>query len=208
VTNVPSSAAAQYYVTDVTLTNANFVQLLLMIKVDDGVIVRVNGVEVARANMPFGTPTNTTTAWSPKTGTPGSSWMRVPSSMLVVGTNRISAEVHQASASNDVDGYFDMSLTALVANGDVTPPSIGATTFDSISRTAINVNWPTATDNAEIAYYEVKRNGVVISIRPSWTRSYYDQQLAAATTYAYVVTAVDSNGNRTSAPSANATTLP
>lgn len=64
---------------------------------DDGVVIYVNGVEVARQNMPTGTITHTTFATAPlRTSVANASpvVVEVPTSLLVDGTNVISAETH------------------------------------------------------------------------------------------------------------------
>jgi hypothetical protein len=80
---------------------------------DDGAVVYVNGVEVARDNMPAGTVDYTTLA-------AGGRWNNaesavrvfvVPTSALRIGNNVVAVEVHQDSA-NSSDLSFDAAFAA------------------------------------------------------------------------------------------------
>lgn len=79
---------------------------------DDGVVVYVNGTEVGRANMPAGavSPTMFASA-APRTASATPLTVTVPPSLLVAGTNTVSAEVHLNYRSTP-DASFDLSLTA------------------------------------------------------------------------------------------------
>ena len=71
--------------------------LQLRLQLKDGAVVYVNGVEVARPNMPAGTITSQTYA-STNVSSPGDrTWssIQVPPSVLTTGTNTISIEVHK-----------------------------------------------------------------------------------------------------------------
>ncbi len=65
-----------------------------------GILVRVNGREVGRSNLPNGAIGHTTRASSARTttdqGKPVRFWIPIP--LLRVGTNVIAAEVHASSA--------------------------------------------------------------------------------------------------------------
>lgn len=88
---------------------AAFDELQLRVEYDDGAVVYVNGVEVARGNMPAGAITATTLA-------PGSieeertffPFVFDPA-LLVVGTNQLAVEIHQSSPSSS-DISFDLEL--------------------------------------------------------------------------------------------------
>ena len=87
----------------------------LDLKRDDGAVVYVNGVEVARSNMPTGTIGYKTKAVSgvnlSRATTPVT--FSLPASALTVGTtNVIAVEVHQYSAGSTADLLFDAELTA------------------------------------------------------------------------------------------------
>jgi hypothetical protein len=113
VTTVPSSNITQYYVAEFNTITPGYRQLELTLAADDAAVVRINGVEVARTNLPFGTPDASTLAYAAQTGNPQTRTFRVPADMVVVGKNRVSVEVHQ-SAANDVDGYMNLQLKGLI----------------------------------------------------------------------------------------------
>jgi chitodextrinase len=80
---------------------------------DDGAVVYLNGVEVARSNMPTGTitfktqpdinvPTADENTYFPYT---------IPAALLTTGTNTIAVELHQKGWTNN-DLSFDLRLTA------------------------------------------------------------------------------------------------
>lgn len=97
--------------------------LLLRLKRDDGAVVYLNGVEVARSNLPGGVITSTTLASNSVGGADESSYFDYPiaPSLLVTGINTIAVEVHQ-SASNSSDLSFDAELIA--GKQSATPISI------------------------------------------------------------------------------------
>jgi|GEM_PF-274335 len=85
---------------------------------DDGFVMYVNGVEVARDNMPAGTPTYTTSApsaiGSANEYTPIT--RRVPISAFVSGNNTIAVEVHQNGGSSS-DVTFNVQMKGFVKTG-------------------------------------------------------------------------------------------
>ncbi len=82
--------------------------LALSVRRNDGAVVYINGYEVFRSNMPSGAITATT--WASAVST-DSSYLAsdVPPSVLHVGTNVITVEVHQATAAS-TDLAFDLQL--------------------------------------------------------------------------------------------------
>ena len=79
---------------------------------DDGAVIYVNGVEVARSNMPAGAVTFSTKASSEITGSGETTSVSIPipQSAFVVGTNSIAIEVHQnGNAAGDLS--MDTKLT-------------------------------------------------------------------------------------------------
>jgi hypothetical protein len=84
------------------------------------------------------------------------------------------------------------SFTAL-AQLDLVPPAAPAgLTADPVSATAVTLGW-TPPPDADVASYEVVRDGVVVG-RPTQA-SWSDSGLTSATTYSYTVRAVDTAGN-------------
>lgn len=106
---------AAYFVRQFTVASASNVKTLSLSTVaDDGVVVYVNGVEVARSNMPAGTVTSGTyalTAVSTATATASPVVVDVPVSLLVDGANTVAVETHlNYHATKDVS--FDLTATA------------------------------------------------------------------------------------------------
>ena len=83
---------------------------------------------------------------------------------------------------------------------DVSPPTTPtnvAATFDgSGSQTTIAVTWRESTDNGRLAFYQVFRDGVLISDETG--PLYTDVALDPETKYCYTIVAVDSVGNASS----------
>ena len=81
---------------------------------DDGAVIYLNGVEVARSNMPAGTPSYTTLATVAIGGADESAWLEtsIDPSLLVAGNNVLAVEIHQQSASSsDVSFNFELRAT-------------------------------------------------------------------------------------------------
>lgn len=91
--------------------------LVASLTADDGAVIYLNGVEVARDNMPAGVITPTTTASSTRFSTPERTArpFPLPSSALVVGTNVIAVEVHNGWAGSS-DLSFNLALVAVVGD--------------------------------------------------------------------------------------------
>ncbi|MDH2443056.1 fibrinogen-like YCDxxxxGGGW domain-containing protein [Amnibacterium sp. CER49] len=84
--------------------------LTITTRADDGIVVSVNGTEVGRANLPTGTITATTYALSaPSTTTAAANpvTFQVPASLLVIGTNVITAQV-QSNYKSTPNTSFDL----------------------------------------------------------------------------------------------------
>ena len=76
-----------------------FATLTLRVRRDDGVVVYVNGTQVARSNMPSGTIRYDTLASSSIDGSAETTYVSFQiTASLVNGTNVIAAEVHQRSS--------------------------------------------------------------------------------------------------------------
>jgi hypothetical protein len=85
--------------------------LTLRLKRDDGAVVYINGVEVARSNMPAGPIGPSTLAASAVVDADESAFSTISldPSVLVAGVNVIAVEIHQA-APNSSDISFDLGL--------------------------------------------------------------------------------------------------
>ncbi|QCW51433.2 PKD domain-containing protein [Nocardioides dongxiaopingii] len=109
-------ARAAYFTKSFTVPDATKVTRLVLTTVaDDGVVVYVNGVEVARSNMPAGTITGQTYASSARNSTVANAApvvVEVPTNLLVSGTNVIAAETHlNFRATRDMTFDLDAALT-------------------------------------------------------------------------------------------------
>jgi hypothetical protein len=92
---------------------ADYPQLVVNLRRDDGAVVYVNGTEVFRSNMPRGTISHTTWASSSVGGSSESAYyaktISSAGSLLVAGSNVVAVEVHQSNA-NSSDVSFDLEL--------------------------------------------------------------------------------------------------
>jgi trimeric autotransporter adhesin len=92
-------------------------QVTVSVIADDGVIVYVNGTEVGRKNLPTGTITwGTYATAAPRSASAATSpvTFSVPASLLVAGTNIVSAETHLNYRSSP-DASFDLDIGGLLA---------------------------------------------------------------------------------------------
>lgn len=113
-TVVRAGSTTFWFRTTVAIPNAaTLSRATLNLLVDDGAAVYVNGVEVARTNLPAGTLTPTTRAVANLSGSAESAWtsFAVPTSVLRTGANVIAVEVHQSSPTSS-DVSFDAELKA------------------------------------------------------------------------------------------------
>ena len=102
-----------YFRRQFTVANASAItSLVLRLVRDDGAVVYLNGVEVARSNMPAGTITYQTRAASNvDTNENQFQVINLQPGQLMTGTNTIAVEVHQERPSSS-DLSFDLALEA------------------------------------------------------------------------------------------------
>lgn len=102
-----------YFTKAVNITTSSFNNYTLTLKLDDGAVVYVNGIEIARVNMPSGTPGYNTDA-SSNIEPEATTTLTIPAGApFVNGSNTIQVEVH-TSANNESgtdDLFFDLNLT-------------------------------------------------------------------------------------------------
>ena len=79
-------------------------------RINDGMVVYLNGRELLRQNMLGGAVSHTTLAWLWK---PTTTWTTNLANGLLRGSNLLAVEVHQASV-NSADLIMDLTLTGLV----------------------------------------------------------------------------------------------
>ena len=100
-----------------------FNSLQLRLLRDDGAVVYLNGVEVARQNMPTGSISASTLAGVAVGGADESTFFNstISPGVLIAGTNFLAVEVHQAT-TNSSDVSFDLQLIGFTGNAGL--PSI------------------------------------------------------------------------------------
>ncbi len=153
----------------------------------------LNGVEIARDNLPAGSLSPTTFASGSITGTAESTWneFTIPGNLLVSGTNTIAAEVHQ-DTNNNVDSTFDAELISKPPV-ETNPPSRPTINLGNVTGSTVDLSWAPSTDDSSIMGYALRRNGSLISYGSA--TSFTDTGLAPTSQYSYQVTAIDSSGN-------------
>ncbi len=153
-----------YFRKTINVTNpAQFSQLTLGLVRDDGAIVYLNGVEVARSNMPAGTIGYTSTASTAVGGTDETATFtfNIPTNALVQGNNLIAVEIHQHGtygSINSTDLRFDLSLTGSASGS--------AAVINSNTRVMARVfdgtNWSALTDATFRVAYPLAANGTYL----------------------------------------------
>ncbi len=116
--NVPSQTNREtYYLRrDINITNpSQYSTITLTTKYDDGAVVYVNGVEVARMNMPSGTVVYGTNPSGNREYTDGDFIIDIPGSSFANGNNQIAVALYQGTSST-VDFYYDMILQGNIPN--------------------------------------------------------------------------------------------
>jgi chitodextrinase len=127
----------------------------LVIDWDDGFVAYLNGTEVARSNMPAGTPQNTTPASSfHEAGTPTSFDLSPYSALLVAGRNVLAIEVHNDElASSDLSLLPSLDVRSMADIWSPTEPS--NVTATSATADALSVSWSASTDNVAVTGYRI-----------------------------------------------------
>ncbi len=166
-----------YFRKSFQVTNpSQFSQLTLGLVRDDGAVIYLNGVEIARSNMPAGTVGYSTTASTAVGGADETNTFTfsIPANALVLGSNVIAVELHQhgtAGSINSTDLRFDLSLTGSASGS--------AAIINSNTRVMARVfdgsTWSALTDATFRVAYPLTANGTYLL--NSWSPS------AAAGTY-------------------------
>ena len=97
-----------------------FANLRLDILRDDGAVVYLNGVEIARGNLPDGPILGSTLAVDQASDENAYRTATIPATALKTGINVLSVEVHQASASSS-DLSFNLELAGIPAQSSDRP---------------------------------------------------------------------------------------
>lgn len=193
VVSYGGNASAKYITTyfrkSFNVTNpAAIIDSTLRLLRDDGAVVYLNGVEVARSNMPTGTVAYSTLASAAIDDATFYSFLISPS-RFVAGTNVLAVEIHQANATSS-DISFNLELTASL---DTIAPAVPTVPdLDSASDSGLDNDddvtsdtTPTFTGTAEAgSTVTIYRDGVAVGS-------------GVATGGAYsITTSVLSNGTR------------
>ncbi len=181
---------------------------------DDGAVVYLNGVEVARTNMPAGPVTSSTEA-STALGSGENNWngFTVSGAALQAGTNVLAVEVHQANAtSSDVsfDAVLNVTGDGGVANPDTVAPTspTGVDVF-RVTSSVVRMRWnDDSTDDRGMGGYRVYRDDeLVTDLRAGRDTVIRDTDVTSGATHLYAVVAYDTSGNE-SAPNSVEVTIP
>ena len=116
--NAPGSIVTTYFETDFTFSGnlSDVAELSIGHMIDDGAIFYLNGVEVLRYNLPASGVVSSTHATNGlETSYVGP--IVIPKTALVVGTNRLSVEVHQVSGTTDVVMGAELFIKSNVVPG-------------------------------------------------------------------------------------------
>ena len=141
----PDQHVTIYFRREIEATGANLItDATARVMSDGGAIVYLNGIEIARDNMPANPVTFETTALSDSNVTEGHiDNFTFPPSAFVEGTNVIAVEVHNGSAgSSDMGMDLQIDITALNAPSDAIPINTATTvlarSFDGSEWSALN----------------------------------------------------------------------
>jgi hypothetical protein len=189
----PNSSAkyiTTYFRRTFTVADASTVQALtLELLRDDGAVVYLNGVEVARSNMPAGTVSYTTTASSAVGGADESTFYTsaLDPAALVTGTNTIAVEIHQSSGTSS-DVSFDLRLIA-----SDSPPTASVTRgpyLQTGTPTSVVVKWRTNVATDSRVRYGASAASLTSEVGSSTSTTEHEVTLSGllpATTYYYSV---------------------
>jgi hypothetical protein len=131
-----------YFRKTVSITNlASIGYFTLSVIRDDGVVVYVNGTEVARNNLPAGSIAYSTLATAPIGGADETTAVTfsIPTTAFVEGDNVIAVEMHQSEVTSS-DLSFNLRL---VANGATTAALTRGPYLQMGTQTGITLRWRT-----------------------------------------------------------------
>lgn len=152
-----------YFRKEIEVTDVNLITLATArVMSDGGAIVYLNGVEIARDNMPEGPVDFETTALNDSNVTEGHiDEFTFPPSAFVEGTNVLAVEVHNGSAgSGDMGMDLQIDISAFNSPDDVVPlgevTTVKARSFDG-------VEWSALTEATFITAVPASSENLVIS---------------------------------------------
>lgn len=209
-------AASYYFRREFNLANPADVTLFdLYMKVDDGAVVYINGVEVARYNMDLNLVADNSTYASANEAAERD-WKHIAitseSVPLQASGNVIAVSVHQENSGSS-DMRMDMELFAWNASPDagplpVTPENL---IIGNITETGLELSWNTV-NNADFLRIERQAQGdvaweVIEDEYPGEFTTYTDNELQSGVTYNYRLVAHNIHGRSAQSAIASATTL-
>jgi hypothetical protein len=195
------SATAKYITyyfrqTFVLASPADGATVLLRVLRDDGAIAYLNGAEVYRDNMPAGAVNYLTTALSALDPPQEATFYptNVTPSRLVVGTNVLAVEVHQASGqSSDVSFAADLKITRTTVS-----PAIVTQPQSRIVLVGTQVRFTASAVGSATLRYQWWRDGILLPGQTFQILTLASAQFTQAGDYTVTVTNV--LGSVTSAP--------
>jgi PQQ-dependent dehydrogenase (s-GDH family) len=108
-------------------------------------------------------------------------------------------------ARDAADNQSENSETLVLTTPDTQAPAApGSLSFSNLTAGSVTLSWMAATDNVGVAGYDVFQNGIKFNNSPITDLNYAVTGLTQATTYTFLVKALDAAGN-ISAPSNNLT---
>lgn len=132
------------------------------IRMDDGAIVYLNGIELYRNNMPDGASTYATLALQAIPSETAFNPFVVAKGLIKPGENTIAVEIHQnAATSSDIS--FDFSLSGVITGSEVhittSIPALADTAYSDILIEAMFEEVPVMTHNIVINEFNATRSG-------------------------------------------------
>src|SRR6185503_3390741 len=156
---------------------------------DDGAVVHLNGVEVARQNMPAGPVSYQTLAVVAVNPPEESTFFEqlIPPGLLVSGPNTIAVEIHQVNVTSS-DISFDLELAAAPAPPPPTPPTITTNPQSQTVTNGSDVTFTVVATGTEPLSYRWRRNAVTIPGATNSTLTLFSVTSSNAGTYSVIVT--------------------
>ena len=196
-------AAAYYFRHEFDLANpSNAILFDLYLKVDDGAVVYINGVEVARYNMNLDLNVDNTTFASANESAERD-WKQINMTGVDIPLqetgNVLAISVHQENSGSS-DMRLDVELIAWNATPDagdapVTPANLAVT---DTGETQVSLAWNAQSD---AKFFRIERQiagdvswEVVEAEYPGSFTTYVDEQVASGNTYNYRIWAVNIHG--------------
>jgi chitodextrinase len=190
ITTLPDTAAPSVpAITSATPVSPNQINLLWASSTDN---VAVTGYKVYRDDSQIATTSGLSLA---------------DTSLLASTTHRYNVSAFDAAGNVSATSSTVSATTLATGTPDTVPPSkptnLAAT---PVSSSRIDLTWTASTDNVGVTGYKVFRNDSLVNT--TLAANYSDIGLAASTTYAYNIVAIDAAGNfSSSSDTVSATTL-